>query len=238
MLEEYIQMVEQLCAANIAAEMRMLDMSQLEAGQQVHKIYQTLSTTDATSCLEAYVGFLSYSITPRTPPEVLQSYMGAAMGVPAAQRPALHEAVKYAYSRIEELAPQHGVYFKTAGLYRVPLSASAHERFALMGFSTHTDLGYSYHVYLTLMEQRLGPEGFRHALARVKPDVEATANLASGLSSLAVTLKREGRDATALLEVLSPLREDTRRATGVNGPGSGPAVADLVRPVFKVFGQQ
>ncbi|SFR65227.1 hypothetical protein [Litoreibacter janthinus] len=238
MLEHYIEMVEQLCAANIAAEMRMLDMSQLETGQQVHNIYQTLSTADATRCLEAYVGFLSYSVTPRTPPQVLQSYMGAAMGVPAEQRPELQEAVAYAFSRIEELTPQHGVYFKTAGLYRIRLGASAHEKFALMGFSNHTDLGFSYHVYLTLMEQPLGPEGFRLALARVQPDVEATANLASALSSLAVTLKREGRDATDLLKVLSPLREDNRRATGVNGPGSGPAVGDLVRPVFKVFGQQ
>lgn len=237
MLEQYIEMVEQLCAANMAAEMRMLDMSQNEAGQQMHRIYQTLSTTDATSCLEAYVGFLSYSVTSKSPPQVLQSYMSAAIGVPAVQRAELQAAVGYAFQRIELLAPQHGLYFKTAGLYRIPLARSAHERFALMEFSGHTDPGYSYHLYLTLMEQPAGAEGFGRALARVQPDVDATANLASGLSSLAIMLKRENRDTTALLDVLAPLRDDTRRATGVNGPGSGPEVADLVRPVFKVLGQ-
>lgn len=237
MVEQYVEMVERLCAANIAAEVQSLNMKQAQTGQQIHGIYQTLSSEDASACIEAYVGYLSYSVNSASPPEVLQSYMSAAIGVPSAQRPALRDAVAHAYSRIDANTAPHGPFFRAAGLFRVVLPAQTHERLALVPLRNHMDEGFSYRSYLTLIEDPNGPEGFAAALAQVQPNVDSTSNLASALSSLAVLLKREARDATALLRVLSPLREDERRSTGVNGPESGPAIKDIVLPVFKVFQQ-
>lgn len=237
MLEHYIEMVEQRCAANIAVEIRALDMDRSETAPQIHTLSQTLGGGDANPCLEAYVGYLSCSINADTSAEVVNRYLNAAAAIDPSLRASLRDAVDSAYRQIDAAAVNQRQYFITAGIYRISLPNALHERLALMPLSPQSDESMYFHVYLVMMDDPKGLTGFRTALARSRSDVQITLELISALSNVAFFFKHETRDASAILTVLDPYRNDARRGKGVNGPGTGGAIQDTVRSLFKIFGR-
>lgn len=238
MLEHYIAMVEQHCAADISAQILALNTRNRAASAQMDSIWRTVQTVDLLPCHEGFLGFLSYSISASSPYNVVEKYLDTIFRVHHARRPVLRDGVVHAFERINQSDVDHRRYFKAAGTYRLTLPPRLHERLAPLPFSGFNDEGYSYHLYLVMIDDPKGLAGFEAALTRLASDVPSVGGIVSELCDLAISFKQEGRDPGPILDVLAPFKTDNRRGRGVNGPGTGGAVNTCVLFTFRHLGYE
>ena len=237
MIEYYLQIINQACSSKIAAEIRMIEMTNGNGEQAASRILQELSDTNNTACLEGYVGYFASRLSSGTTEAIIAELFDAAMSIPPDSRHALRQAMENAYKYIQITDTNHKDYFTVAALYRLELTQDVETQFATPNFSGHTDAGMSYYSYLILIGEQKGIQGFNVMLSEHSKNIEIIFALVSGLCDLTILLAREGGDTTALSSVLRRYENDSRRTVGVNGPGTGAAPQDIVGPVLKAVGQ-
>ncbi|WP_374427271.1 hypothetical protein [Paracoccus sp. (in: a-proteobacteria)] len=237
MLEEYVKLIEQLCAPNLAAEVRSIDMTQSGSQSLAHKISQDIQRSNRTDCLSAYVGYLAYNVSSRTAPAMAYEFLTAAAMVPRDNRATLQSDVAKALTKFKPSASNHKMYFNVAGLYKLQLPESYSTEFSGADFWDHSQLTMSYYKYLIMIGDPEGSVGFDRMLTQNKDDISIVFGLVSALSDVAILMHREGRSVIDVRKVLEKYQNDDRRTAGVNGPGTGGAPQDIVRPVLMITGR-
>lgn len=236
MLEQYALMLDQHCQREIAAEIRTIDLGDADESDRLHEIYQTFLKTKAVDCLQAYAGFVGWSMKDGAPREVVGRFMTIANSVSSENKDALRPAVERVFQLIEYPTVSFGLYFKTAGLFDVRFDESLHDWFKDASFTKHTDEAYAYAEYLVLIGHPGGVARFDAALTATEGDVHTMNGVLSGMSSLAGRMHHAGRDLKPMLNVMRRYLHDQRRGIGVDGPGSGPNPGEIVGPVIDIFG--
>lgn len=233
MLDAYIQLVEQVCEKDIVCEIRSIDFQQPDEKKSIHKIYQTLSKQGAYPCLAAYVGYMSYHITQDTPDEIIHRFIAIAGAVE--EKIALKQAMQRVYGIIEYPTPSHKLYFSRAGLYRLDLDPLIHERFSTSFFTNDTEEAHSYYTYLTLIGDPRGVDKFNAVLKQVEEDAHTLMGILSSLGDITQDLATERRNYTGVLKIMQRYKDDVRRAIGVNGPGTGASIQEVVQPILDIY---
>ena len=236
MLEQYALMLDQHCQREIAAEIRSIDYNDADEQGRMHQLYQQMLQSSAQDCLGAYAGYVAHSIGHDSPRAVVQRFMVIANALTPDRKPALRPAVEHVYQMIAYPTVAPGLYFKTAGLFGVLFDQSVHDWFAEKTFTGHTDDAFAYAQYLILIGDPAGIARFDAALRAVEEDAHTLNGLLSGLSNLVPVMGHARRDPAGIVELMRRYREDMRRGTGVDGPGSGPTPSEIVTPVLEVYG--
>lgn len=235
MLEIFLAQMQQDCASQIVAETQALDIQAAGNGQTLFRLFQQISGGDAEACAAAYVGVLASSIDRRTPRDVTSAFMAAAIRLPPARRDDLAQTVAEAWTHIRYDEAVAKTYFEFAGLYRLAVPPEVDARYAAAPVSKHTDPAFAHRRYLLLVGDPHVEAEMEAILARASQDVDMLMGLVSGLVDTGLALRREGRDARSVRDLLEPFRQDDRRATGVNGPGSGGSISGLVTPALTIL---
>lgn len=235
MLELFLELMERDCAPQIVQEVRAIDVQADESAQKIFRVFQHLSGEDATDCIAAYVGYLGSIMNHRTSAAVKSTFMATANRVDAAKRDELAEPVAHAWPFMPFLETDAAVYFRFAGLYRLPLPDSVEARYAPLPVSDYTDAAFAHAEYRLLVGDPQVRPDLEDALTRASGNVDRLYGLLSALVDTGLVLRREERSTAVIRDLLAPYREDARRATGVNGPSTGSSISGLVEPAYGLF---
>ncbi|MBT0956275.1 hypothetical protein IV417_02655 [Alphaproteobacteria bacterium KMM 3653] len=235
MLEFYIAQMEQSCGAAIVRDLREMQINAAESWSLIYDLEPRVRAEQGP-CLGAFAGYLAYSLDGRTPVETQRSFMSVAMAVPVAEQGDLREAMGHAWGQIAYEPAQAQTYFQFAGVYGLQVPAELALRLSEQPVFGHRDEAFHYHRYLLMLGEVQGARALGGALEAASGDVDALGALVSGVASTGILMKKLGRDTSDAARLLAPYREDRRRMTGVNGPGSGGAPADVVGPFLRIIG--
>ncbi|ATG48565.1 hypothetical protein CEW89_13960 [Celeribacter ethanolicus] len=239
MLEAYWDLINQYCDQNIVAEVQTLEFGQTEdvwkQDTAVNDVSRQLKND--SQCLEAYVGYLAYSVNASTPAEVNNTFLDIALRLPLEKKAHFQKAMEWAYAHMTYAPRYSRLYFDVAGLYSIDLREKFHPKFEKAFFTDHTDEAFGYYQYLVSIDDPRGLARFDEISRRVEGDVNALFKVLNGLTEQLPSAEHSKMDVKAVLNILKRYKNDQRRIAGVYGPGTGPSLQEYLAPIFQIYGR-
>lgn len=233
MLEHFIALMDENCTTQVVAEAQALNLQAEQSAQDIFRIFQNITQGDA--CVAAYAGYLAYKVDTTTSPYAAATFLSVANRVELSHQKKLAEAMERAWPFIRFDEANAVNYFMFAGIYRLEVPEKVALRFANSPVTEHTDAAFAYHGYRMMVGDKNATATFEKSFEQANQDVDRLFGLISGLIDTGFALKRQGRDVTEIHALLRPYRDDNRRSTGVNGPGTGAAISDIVGSALRIF---
>lgn len=228
MLEFYVAQIEQQCSTEMVEEIRQVDFSQPDADELAYTLVQAAYDNDRYNCLASYLGYMSYKIDHQSPYEVIFSFLSAADRIPAGgMKMALTPAIKHAYQQFSYSRYYGHGYFYVLGSYGIDVRHQFDEQFEEVKIEGESEEAFYYTYYLTQIGDLRGIARFDQALKENETDdadFEKFSSLINGIRR--VKLKE-------VIPILKRYENDHRRVVGVNGPETGPSIAEYVQSVLK-----
>lgn len=217
MKETFLKLIEAQCSRSISREIVNLDYTANESTNSYTKIFQRTFLND--SCLAAFVGFSSYSISEISPRSLIAIYLQSALSIPPNSYK-IAPAILTAYSKFEYDADISRSYFRVLGKFKIDLREKFDEYFYQSSFQSPDSEAFNYFYYLTVLNDPRGSEEFEKVTLLIEDDPH---KLVTMLIPLVEARK------PSLRGIFTKYINDARRGIGVDGPGTGPSVQEIAR---------
>ncbi|MBB5723903.1 hypothetical protein FHS72_003550 [Loktanella ponticola] len=224
MTDHFVEIIQSSCSQEIAVQVEEVAVSSPDFSTLAKVLLQraSLPSEDAPmtpECFAAFVGHSAARLGMTSTDEALRTVLNASLSVSEQTRPIVLNELCRLYERMPLRRVDARTYFKPLSLYKIdvrPLLAVEYESLVI---EEPQDDAFYYAYYLASISDPRGIKLLDDAAIRSEGEAHQLIGMLGAIAELGHSNVRF---------ILERYSADDRRGVGVNGPNTGPSVAEVV----------